>query len=365
MDRYSVARRSLALVRNLTIIPPLAYVRGDAILLPVGDEHCIDLSNVSKRYGKRVWALRDLSLRVRRGEIFGLLGSNGAGKSTLVKIMVSVVKPTQVNGMILGKPVGDRATLARVGYLPESHRFPRYLTGRQAIEFFAALSKVDRRTRKKRAAELLETVGMTQWGDRRVGEYSKGMMQRVGLAQALAGDPDLVILDEPTDGVDPVGRRDIREVLSRLREQGKTVFINSHLLSELELICDRMAILVSGQVAKSGTLDELTAARQRYEIQFAAGSPGGDLNAIQRLFLKLGAEVKDPTHGTLPGGRWITATDHTVCIGTDEPVEIQSIVDALRVDGQTIVRVQSVRPSLEDLFIEAVGEQTGVGAVRP
>jgi ABC-2 type transport system ATP-binding protein len=333
-------------------------------LTAVGDDYCIDLKNVSKRYGKRVWALRDLNLRVRRGEIFGLLGSNGAGKSTLVKIMVSVVKPTRAGGTILGKPVGDRATLARIGYLPESHRFPRYLTGRQAIEFFAALSKVDRPTRKRRAAELLETVGMAQWGDRRVGEYSKGMMQRVGLAQALAGDPDLVFLDEPTDGVDPVGRREIRDVLSRLREQGKTVFVNSHLLSELELICDRMAILVAGQVARAGTLDELTAARQRYEIQFAPNASAANPNAMQRLFLKLGVEIKDQGRSALPGGQWIAATDHTIHVGTTEAAEIQSIVDALRSDGQTIIRVESVRPSLEDLFIDVVGTQTGVGAAR-
>jgi ABC-2 type transport system ATP-binding protein len=330
----------------------------------VGDQSCIDLKDVSKRYGKRVWALRDLSLRVERGQIFGLLGSNGAGKSTLVKIMVSVVKPTRVGGTILGKPVGDRGTLARIGYLPESHRFPRYLTGRQAIEFFAALSKVDRATRKRRAGELLEEVGMTQWADRRVGEYSKGMMQRVGLAQALAGDPDLVILDEPTDGVDPVGRREIRDVLSRLRERGKTVFINSHLLSELELICDRMAILVSGQVARSGTLNELTAARQRYEIQYAPSVPAGDVNALQRLFIHLQVDMKDPSRGELPGGQWIAATDHTISVGTDQPAAIQPIVDALRADGQTIVRVASVRPSLEDLFIDVVGTQSGVGASR-
>jgi ABC-2 type transport system ATP-binding protein len=330
----------------------------------VGDEFSIDIENVSKKYGSRVSALRDLSLRIRRGEIFGLLGPNGAGKSTLVKIMVSVVRPTRVTGTILDHPVGHRATLARIGYLPENHRFPRYLTGRQAIEFFAALSKVDRPTRKRRAAELLETVGMTQWADQRVGSYSKGMMQRVGLAQALATDPDLVMLDEPTDGVDPVGRRDIRKVLKQLREQGKTVFVNSHLLSELEMVCDRIAILVAGQVVRQGTLDDLTAAKQRFEIELTPGIGGNGMNGSQRLLLKLAADIKDGTRGTLAGGQWISVADHTLRVGTDDPAVIQPVIDALRADGQSIVRVQSVRPSLEDLFLETVGDQTSVGAKR-
>ncbi len=330
----------------------------------MGDEFSIDLENVSKKYGSRISALRDLSLRVRRGEIFGLLGPNGAGKSTLVKIMVSVVRPTRAAGMILDHPVGHKPTLARIGYLPESHRFPRYLTGRQAIEFFAALSRVDRPTRKHRAAELLETVGMTQWADQRVGRYSKGMMQRVGLAQALAANPDLVILDEPTDGVDPVGRRDIRDVLARLKAQGKTVFVNSHLLSELEMMCDRIAILVGGSVARQGTLDELTAGRRCFEIEVAPAAQNGAPGAIQRLFSQLAVDGKDAVRRALPGGQWVTAADHTLRIGTLEPEHIQPIVDALCADGQTIARVQSVRPSLEDLFLEAVGNKSNVGADR-
>src|SRR5690242_6797472 len=232
-------------------------------------DFAIDLSGVEKVYRGRVHALRGIDMRVGRGEIFGLLGPNGAGKSTLVKIMMTVVRPTRAEGTILGRPVADKPTLARIGYLPENHRFPRYLTGRQTLEFFAGLAGVPRATRKRRSAELLDVVGMSDWADRLVGTYSKGMMQRVGLAQALAHDPELVLLDEPTDGVDPVGRREIRDVLLSLRRQGKTVFINSHLLSELELVCDRVAILIAGQVARQGTPDELSAAKQRYEIEVA------------------------------------------------------------------------------------------------
>src|SRR5438477_9941572 len=157
----------------------------------------IDLTNVEKIYRGRVYALRGIEMRVRRGEVFGLLGPNGAGKSTLVKIMMTVVRPTRAAGMILDRPIGHKPTLGRMGYLPENHRFPRYLTGRQTIEFFGALSNVDRPTRKRRAAELLETVNMKEAADRKISTYSKGMAQRIGLAQALVNDPDLILLDEP------------------------------------------------------------------------------------------------------------------------------------------------------------------------
>ena len=184
-----------------------------------------------------------------------------------------------------------------MGYLPESHRFPRYLTGRQALEFFAALSRVDRRTRRRRASELLATVGMADAADRLISTYSKGMMQRIGLAQALVADPELVVLDEPTDGVDPVGRRDIRDVLAELRARGKTVFINSHLLSELEMICERVAILVHGMVARQGTIAELSVARQRFEIEVAAGAidpVASRCLMIQRLGIATASAARSP-----------------------------------------------------------------------
>jgi len=242
----------------------------------------IDLKQVTKVYKRRVRALDGIEMVVRRGEVFGLLGPNGAGKSTLVKIIMSVTRPTQANGMVLDHPVGSKASLMKVGYLPEHHRFPRYLTGRQTLEFFAALSNIDKPTRQKRAAELLETVGMTNWADARVSTYSKGMMQRVGVAQALVNDPDLVILDEPTDGVDPVGRREIRDVLLALKAKGKTVFVNSHLLSELEMMADRVAILVAGRVVQQGTMDELTRDSQCFSIEIEAAA-GAALSAAELL----------------------------------------------------------------------------------
>jgi ABC-2 type transport system ATP-binding protein len=286
-------------------------------------------------------------MRVHRGEVFGLLGPNGAGKSTLVKIMMTVVRPTRCAGSLLGNPVGHKPTLARVGYLPENHRFPRYLTGRQTLEFFAELSGTPRAAWRQRIDSLLDKVGMTKWADRKVSMYSKGMMQRIGLAQALIHDPDLILLDEPTDGVDPVGRREIRDVLIGLKKQGKTIFINSHLLSELELICDRVAILVGGLVAKQGTLDELAMTRQFYAIELAAAPETATIDTIRR--------------GMFDGIR-IELNDKTIQIGTSDPAHVQPAIDALRGAGQVIRRVGIVRPTLEDLFIEAVGGASAVGA---
>ncbi len=325
----------------------------------ITDELAVNLKGVSKIYRRKVHALRNVSLQVRKGEVFGLLGPNGAGKSTLVKIMMTVVRPTAAAGTILGKPVGHKPTLTRVGYLPENHRFPRYLTGRQAIEFFAGLSGVPLAKRKKRAGELLEIVGMSEWGDTKVGQYSKGMMQRVGLASALAADPELIFLDEPTDGVDPVGRRDVRDVLLRLRNEGKTIFVNSHLLGELELVCDRVAVLVKGEVALQGTMNELTGRRQYYlfETSNRENGPSRFNVALPGAFAKETSATLQ--RGQLPGGQWCEAEGAILRVGISDPHEAQEILDALRRAGLVIKRMQVMRPSLEELFIEAVGAEKG------
>jgi ABC-2 type transport system ATP-binding protein len=319
----------------------------------------IDLRSVAKVYKGRIHALCGIDMKVNRGEIFGLLGPNGAGKSTLVKIMTTIVRPTHAEGTILDNPIGHKPTLQRVGYLPENHRFPRYLTGRQTIEFFAALSNVDRPTRKKRADELLDLVGMRESADRVLSTYSKGMTQRIGLAQAMSADPDLIILDEPTDGVDPVGRRDIRNILTRLRERNKTVFINSHLLSELEMICDRVAILVQGQIARQGSLNELTVTDQCYEIEIAGHDDPLQLRqrilqSLPNFFPHQSIPPTAPLTGKLPTSHPITLTAHILSIPTTDPNHIQELLDALRRSGLIIRRVQQLRPSLEDLFMGAV-----------
>jgi ABC-2 type transport system ATP-binding protein len=326
--------------------------------MPAADDLAIDLRNVTKIYRGKVFALQGIEMRVRRGEVFGLLGPNGAGKSTLIKIMMTVVRPTRAEGTVLGHRVGHKPTLARVGYLPENHRFPRYLTGRQCVEFFGALAKVDRRTRKARAAELLETVSMTADADRAIATYSKGMAQRIGLAQALVNDPDLVLLDEPTDGVDPGGRRDIRAVIGRIRERGKTVFVNSHLLSELEMISERVAILVAGRVARQGTIDELTEAKQRYEIEVAVDGQVPPHQPVAAAFPELfNAPASPPANpavlrGKLATGEWVELRGPVLSVGTTDPALVQGLIDRLRQGGLVVRRVQPVRPSLEELFIE-------------
>jgi len=332
----------------------------------------IDLHDVAKTYRGRVHALRGVSMRVHQGEVFGLLGPNGAGKSTLVKILMTVISPTACKGTMLGRPVGHKPTLARVGYLPEHHKFPDYLSGGQVLEHYAALAGVGRADRKRRAGELLDLVGIARWRDQRVSGYSKGMRQRLGVAQALMNDPDLVFLDEPTDGVDPVGRRDIRAILLELKRRGKTIFLNSHLLSELELVCDRVAIMVQGRVASQGTIDELTAYGRRYEIE--ARLPSGDSREAPAAFLDaVGRVARMNAEPALPEPAWQPAeparpvrvgsmhdrirveVDGTVArVGTDDHEIVGPLLDAIRHAGLLLRAARPIRPSLEDLFMRSV-----------
>ncbi len=229
-------------------------------------DRAIVAQNLTKVYRSR-WSKREvravdgISLEVRRGTTFGLLGPNGAGKTTFVKMLLSAVIPTDGDAFIFGQSASIPAARKPIGYLPENHRFPTYFTGAGMLDFYAALSGVDSATRAKRIPELLALVGLEEWGPIRIGKYSKGMLQRLGLAQAIIHTPSLLILDEPTDGVDPVGRRHIRDILRGLEEKGATIFINSHLLSEVELFCEDVAILRRGKVVLSGAVKDLTAGK--------------------------------------------------------------------------------------------------------
>lgn len=301
-------------------------------------EYVLDLAQVQKRYRGGVEALKGVSLQVKKGAIFGLLGPNGAGKSTLVKILTTIIRPTTCQGTMLGNRVGHKDTLKRVGYLPEHARFPSYLTGRQVIEYSAALSGVPKPEVPKRIERLLETVGMADAGDRPIKTYSKGMVQRIGFAQALVNDPELVFLDEPTDGVDPAGRRDMRDLLGRMREEGRTVFVNSHLLGELETVCDSVVILQGGSIVKQGTLEELTNSSRRFEIQ-----------TLEKIPSELRSKISGDGH---------TVEDHSVLIDGTDPAPVQPIIDALRSAGITISCIDQARQSLEDLFLETVQQQT-------
>lgn len=221
-------------------------------------------------FRRRVQALNGVSFDVPRGEIFGLLGQNGAGKTTLIKILLGIVKKSSGSARVLGHAAGDRRGRLAIGYLPESHRIPHHLTGNTALEYYGRLSRMSLSEVRAKRDRLLDTVGLQKWGRTPVRDYSKGMQQRLGLAQAMLHDPDLLILDEPTDGVDPVGRAEIRDVLFQLKERGKTVFLNSHLLQEIELVCDRVAILHAGLVRHIGPVRELTEATSNcilYEVR--------------------------------------------------------------------------------------------------
>ncbi|MBI1825269.1 MAG: ABC transporter ATP-binding protein [Planctomycetes bacterium] len=270
----------------------------------------VDLIDVRKTYRGRVQALKGVNIQVGRGEIFGLLGPNGAGKTTLVKIMMTVVKPTRAFGTILGRPLGHRGKLARVGYLPESHRFPGYLTGAQLLDYYAALAKVPLAKRKANAPRLLDRVSMTAWANTRIDRYSKGMIQRLGIAQALMNDPELVVLDEPTDGLDPVGRRDV-----------------------LEMVCDRVSILVDGLVARQGTLSELTERTLEYRVHFK-GQVGAEGEKLRALGGHLDGDVV-----TFPGR---------------DVGKVNAAIDVLRGAGVLIESVQPRKLSLEEIFVEAM-----------
>ncbi len=329
----------------------------------VASEWAIESTGLMKSYGKKVKALRGVDLRVGRGEVFGLLGPNGAGKSTLVKILMTVIRRSGGTGTLLGRPIGDKEALARVGYLPEHHRFPGYLKGWQVVDFFGAMAGVPRAERKRKTGELLELVGMTEWAKTPVRKYSKGMRQRIGLAQALVNDPELVLLDEPTDGVDPVGRREIRDIVKRMREQGRGVLINSHLLGELEMVCDRVAILVKGVVAQQGTLDELAVGQGRYE--FVVDGEGEQAARAAATLAESVGTVKQEGERALASGERVEFSGPKVTVWSESAAVVSPVVTAAVSRGIVLKSMRPVRPTLEDLFMQAVTDPETGKELRP
>lgn len=222
----------------------------------MGSDNAVAVSGLTKSYGS-TWAVRDLSLTVGRGEVFGFLGPNGAGKTTTVKILLGLVRPSGGEARLLGRPAGDPEARRRVGYLPENFKFHDWMTGRQLLDFHGRLAGMAAEERRRRADEVIELVGLGGRGDDKIRGYSKGMTQRIGLAQAVMARPEVVILDEPTSALDPLGRREVRDIIRRLKAEGTTVFLNSHLLGEVEMVCDRVAIVDKGRVVRSGRLGEM------------------------------------------------------------------------------------------------------------
>jgi ABC-2 type transport system ATP-binding protein len=296
----------------------------------------IETRNLVKHYG-RITAVQDVSLQVHPGEIFGLLGQNGAGKTTLIKILLGLTRPTEGEAYLLNQPAGTSAVRKNIGYLPEDHRFPDYHTGASLLDFYGALLEMPRARRRQRIPELLTLVGLSGRKNYKIRTYSKGMKQRLGIAQALLQDPALLFLDEPTDGVDPVGRREIRDLLLRLRDQGKTIFVNSHLLSEVELICDRVAILRRGELIREGSVEQLTSQKGQFVVGLAPGQ-AFPADEVRRLGYQA-APKGELWLITLPDGQ-----------------TIDPVVDLIRSRGLRLRHLVESRQSLEDLFLATVEE---------
>lgn len=304
-------------------------------------ENIVEITNLTKDYStgflkkKNVRALDDLTLSVSGGQIFGFLGGNGAGKTTTIKILMGLLFPTGGNASILGKPIGDVSMHRKIGYCPENPYFYDYLSARELMNYFGELFGYPKTDRKKRTDDLLDLVGLEEKArDRQLRKFSKGMLQRVGLAQALINDPEIVFLDEPMSGLDPMGRREIRELIAGLRVQGKTVFMSTHILSDIEALCDEVAILRHGKLAAKGNLQELLTnenERQGFEVTIA----NIDVSKL-RSAVPSSIDMTDHASGSI-----VTCSDET---------EVESVISAARSAGGKLVSVQQIRQSLEDLF---------------
>lgn len=284
----------------------------------------------------QIMALDGIDFTVGEGELFGLLGPNGAGKTTTVKILLGLTHATSGTAMIAGLPVRNPESRRRVGYLPEGHKIPNYLTARQTLSIFGRMSGMDSAAIAKRAPELLERVKLGPWTDVRIKKFSKGMTQRLGLACAMIHRPNILLLDEPTDGVDPVGRREIRDLLrEEAKQHGTSVLLNSHLLSEIELTCDRVAVLRKGKVAAFGTVDELTRKSAKFKM---VATPIDD--SLVNAFRETGAGVE-------------RVNGHMV-LSVDDLQHLNALVDKLRANGGVLSELSPVRSTLEDVFVDLI-----------
>ena len=309
--------------------------------------------DLTKDYAVGFWrkrpyrALDRLTLEVREGEVFGFLGPNGAGKTTTLKLLMQLVFPTAGRAEILGQPLGDLAVRRRLGYLPENPYFYDYLTAEELLMYFGALFGYDAADRRRRAARLLDQVGIASERRLQLRKFSKGMLQRVGIAQALLNDPDIVIFDEPMSGLDPLGRRDVRALILGLRDRGCTVFFSSHVLSDAEALCSRVAILAHGRLVASGGLNEMLAFEASGWELVVAGVPA----------------VRAPSAG--PGIRRVTPIGegrYALDLPLDPPPE--RLMADLAASGATLVSLNPIRPTLEDLFVEQVTSPAAMEARR-
>ncbi len=320
----------------------------------------VDVRDVRKTYRswsirkrKTIEALRGVSLEASAGEVFGLLGPNGAGKTTLIKVLLGVVKPTGGEAYLFDSPIGSAEARSRVGYLPESLSIDPHHTARSALNFYGRLSNMTGQQIAKRSDELLELVGLADRDKESVRRFSKGMRQRLGLAQALMHNPDLLVLDEPTDGLDPVGRSQVRAVIERLRDEGKTIFLNSHILQEVELVCTRVAILAKGRLRGSGKPDELAVDRVSRKTVIDTTFLDGDVNedhqkTVQTLLQENAGDLTVEVAAT-------EQLDQQITLQATNQSDIDRVVDLLREAKISIRKIEIQRPSLEDTFMHLVG----------
>ncbi len=305
----------------------------------------IRIEELTKDYAIGFWrkrpyrALDRLSLAVEPGEIFGFLGPNGAGKTTTLKLLMQLIFPTSGRAEILGQPVGHVATRQRIGYLPENPYFYDYLTAEELLEYFAQLFGYDAAERKKRVAAMLDRVGIGAERRLQLRKFSKGMVQRIGIAQALINDPEVVFLDEPMSGLDPLGRRDVRNLILHLRDQGRTVFFSSHILADAEALCGRVAIVSGGRLAGAGRLSDILAFEVRgWELVIAGATP--------EVLSRLGPAAKKVTE--------ISAGRYSVELSLEHPPE--RVMSDLTAAGASVVSLNPIRDTLEDFFVRRVSE---------
>ena len=305
----------------------------------------VEIENLTKDYEvgfwrkKKVRALEDLSLSVMPGQIFGFLGGNGAGKTTTIKILMGLLFPTSGSARILGNDISDVSMHRRIGYCPENPYFYDYLTAFELMKYFGELFGLDNSERTRRASDLLSKVGLDEkdW-NKQLRKFSKGMLQRVGLAQSLINDPEIVFFDEPMSGLDPIGRREIRELIIGLRQKGTTVFMSTHILSDVEALCDEVAILRQGRLAATGNLDDLLsnqAEQQIYEVI-----------------------LKNIAPDQLSSGYTISPNATGVSVQVDNEAAIEKLLSEARSVGGKVVSVHAVRQSLEELFVERTESET-------
>jgi len=300
----------------------------------------IETDQLRKVFGDQA-AVKGLTLRVERGEVFGFLGPNGAGKTTSMKMLLGLVAPTSGTASLLGAPIGDIATRARVGFLPEHFRFQDWLTAREFLRLHGQLIGMGSRDLQTRQEELLERVGLSPFGNKLLRTFSKGMLQRIGLAQALLNRPALVFLDEPTSGLDPVGRRLVRDIIRELKDQGTCVFLNSHLLSEIEITCDRVAFIRHGEVIRAIEMASLEKNLSRVTIRAAALTP-------------------ETVAGLARWGENIQSANGQLVMTLQREQDLPEITRYLVAQKVEVYAITPNRLSLEEIFIETVGEDGGL-----